>query len=97
MTLEIINVTKSIKANTRIIENESNLFFKYFNQLFFGIALIPHIVLSELCISAKIVVAPKTETAKLTIVANVDELLFAAFSMTEFNAFTTLVPNIGSN
>ena len=80
-----------------MIEKESSLFFRYFNQLFFGTALIPQIVFSELCISAKMVVAPKMETPRLTMLANADESVRAAFSIMPRSVSTTSFPRIGSN
>lgn len=55
----MVNVIRRMKANTSIIEKESIRFLINLSQLFLGTAFIPQIEFNELCISAKIVVAPK--------------------------------------
>ena len=75
-----------MKANTSIIEKESIRFLINLSQLFLGTAFIPQIEFNELCISAKIVVAPKIEIPKLTKAADLEESVFSAFSIIERRA-----------
>ena len=82
----MVNVIRRMKANTSIIEKESIRFLINLSQLFLGTAFIPQIEFSELCISAKIVVAPKIEIPKLTKAADLEESVFSAFSIIERRA-----------
>lgn len=84
-----------MKANTSIIEKESIRFLINLSQLFLGTAFIPQIEFNELCISAKIVVAPKIEIPKLTKAADLEESVFYAFSIIERRASVTSGPTIG--
>ena len=86
-----------MKANTSIMEKESILFLINLSQLFLGTAFIPQIVFNELCISAKIVVAPKIEMPKLTMAADLEESVFSAFSIMERSASVISGPTMGCN
>ena len=70
MRLVMVKVISRMKAKARITEKDSNRFLIYLSQLFLGTAFIPQMVFSELCISAKTVVAPNIVTPMLMIVAN---------------------------
>ena len=93
--LVMVNVIRRMKANTSIIEKESIRFLINLSQLFLGTAFIPQIEFNELCISAKIVVAPKIEIPKLTKAADLEESVFSAFSIIERRASVTSGPTIG--